>query len=374
MAKKVRGTKAETKAKKAKLGRKTPSSKSAKSNAAKSKSIVGAKARSSKNKIKKATTRKAKILPKAHRKAKSDRSKIAWPKKTREIHNHHMDSTVWNNFKFRDDDIVIATYAKSGTTWMQQIVAQLLFNGDEGVEVSQMSPWVDLRIMPPEAIAGLEHQTHRRFVKTHLPLDALVFSPKAKYIFVGRDGRDAAWSLFNHHSNAKDDFFAAFNNTPGLVGPRLERGSNDVHDFYRAWFAGDGFPYWPVWENIRSWWAVRHLPNVKFIHFNDMKSDLAGSIKQIADFIAIKPNAETFEKIVAHCTFDYMKAHAEQAAPMGGSLWNGGAQTFVNKGTNGRWRDTLSPTEVAEYETKALKELGLECSKWLAHGGPIAQY
>ena len=57
---------------------------------------------------------------------------IAFPKKRREFHNHHFDSTIWNDFKFRDDDIIIATYAKSGTTWMQQIIAQLLFNGQEG--------------------------------------------------------------------------------------------------------------------------------------------------------------------------------------------------------------------------------------------------
>lgn len=56
----------------------------------------------------------------------------AWPRKAREIHNHHMDSTVWNGFDFRDDDVIIATWAKSGTTWMQQIVAQLIFRGAEG--------------------------------------------------------------------------------------------------------------------------------------------------------------------------------------------------------------------------------------------------
>ena len=46
---------------------------------------------------------------------------VVWPKKRRELHNHHFDSTIWNDFKFRNNDIVIATYAKSGTTWMQQI-------------------------------------------------------------------------------------------------------------------------------------------------------------------------------------------------------------------------------------------------------------
>ena len=72
------------------------------------------------------------------------------PLKSREFQNHHFDSTIWNDFKFRNDDIIIATYAKSGTTWMQQIIAQLLFDGEEGMEVAEMSPWMDLRVPPKE--------------------------------------------------------------------------------------------------------------------------------------------------------------------------------------------------------------------------------
>ena len=297
---------------------------------------------------------------------------IRWPTKTRDIHNHHMKSTVWDNFTFRQGDTVVATYAKSGTTWMQQIVSQLFFDGAAGIDVHHLSPWVDLRIIPPEVIAGLDDQTHRRVVKTHLPVDALVFSPKAQYIYIGRDGRDAAWSLYNHHINATDDYFAAFNDTPGRVGPRLERGSNDAHGFYTNWFNGDGHPYWPVWENIRSWWNIRHLPNVQLIHFNDMKADLPGSIRRIAAFLDVTIDAATFPRIVEHCGFDYMKAHAETVAPRGGEMWKGGAATFINKGTNGRWRDTLSPAEVVAYDARALRELGPECAQWLARGGAVA--
>ena len=293
---------------------------------------------------------------------------IAWPVKTRDIHNHHMNSTVWDNFKFRDGDVVVATYAKSGTTWMQQIVSQLIFNGAEGIDVHMLSPWVDLRIMPPEAIAGLEMQTHRRVVKTHLPVDALVMSPKARYIYVGRDGRDAVWSLYNHHANANENWYGALNNTPGRVGPPIEPPPDSIHEYYRQWFEGDGYPFWSFWENVRSWWAIRNLPNVKLLHFNEMKADLAGSIRSIAAFLDIPVDEAAFPAIVEHCGFDYMKSHAETVAPLGGAMWNGGAATFINKGTNNRWRDTLKPEDIAAYEARALKELGPECARWLAAG------
>ena len=291
---------------------------------------------------------------------------IAWPVKTRDLQNHHMNSTVWDSFKFRDGDIVVATYAKSGTTWMQQILAQLIFNGAENLEISKVSPWVDFRLMPPEVIAGLEDLAHRRFVKTHLPVDALVFSSKAKYLYIGRDGRDAAWSFFNHYRNLTEDRRSAMNDAPGLVGPPLPRCPEEVHEFYRTWFAENGKPIWPFWENIRSWWAIRALPNVKLVHFNDLKADLSGSIRDIAGFLGIAIDEARFPDIVAHCTFDYMKAHAERMAPRGGESWVGGARTFINKGTNGRWRDTLSAEEVKAYDDRAVNELGAECANWLA--------
>jgi aryl sulfotransferase len=299
----------------------------------------------------------------------SEQSNIVWPVKTREMRNHHMNSTVWNDFKFRDDDIVIATYGKSGTTWMQQIVSQLLFDGAEGIELSHLSPWIDLRVVPPEAIAGLANLPHRRFVKTHLPVDALVFSPQAKYLYIGRDGRDALWSLYNHHANANEAFYQAINETPGRVGPPLESLSLPVHDYFRRWLAEDGYPFWSFWENVRSWWAVRDLPNVKLVHFNDLKRDLAGSIRGIAAFLDIPIEEANFPAIVTHCGFDYMKANAEQVTPLGGALWKGGATTFINKGTNNRWRDTLTDQDVSAYETKATAELGPACAAWLAGGG-----
>lgn len=292
-----------------------------------------------------------------------------WPVKTREFQNHHFDSTIWNDFTFRDDDVVIGSYAKSGTTWTQQIVGQLIFGGDPDVNVSELSPWLDLRV-PPKAVKLPEvaAQTHRRFIKTHLPVDALVFSPRARYVYVARDGRDVVWSMHHHHVTANAQWYEALNDTPGRVGPPIGPPPADVRDFWRTWLDQDGEPWWPFWENIRSWWAIRHLPNVLLVHFEDLKRDLDGEVRRIAAHLGIEADTATLAKATAHSSFEWMKRHADKAAPLGGVFWDGGAQTFINKGTNGRWRDVLTPGEVAEYEARAVTELGAECAAWLARG------
>ena len=294
---------------------------------------------------------------------------IAWPKKTRELHNHHFDSTIWNDLAFRDDDIVIATYGKCGTTWMQQIIGQLLFNGAPDVPVAQMSPWLDLRV-PPKAVKlpVVEAQTHRRFLKTHLPVDALAFSPKAKYLYIARDGRDVIWSMYNHHANANDVWYQALNDTPGRVGPPIGRPPESVRQYFIDWLERDGYPFWSFWDNLRSWWEIRDLPNVMLLHFAELKSDLPAAIRRVAGFLEIAIDERQWPAILEHCSFAWMKAHAAGCAPLGGALWDGGAETFIHKGTNGRWRDLLTADDCRRYEETAVRELGEACARWLATG------
>jgi aryl sulfotransferase len=76
--------------------------------------------------------------------------------------------------------------------------------GQEGLEVAEMSPWLELRVPPKdEKLPAVEAQEHRRFLKTHLPVDALVFSPQAKYLYIGRDGRDIVWSWADWSTDRK---------------------------------------------------------------------------------------------------------------------------------------------------------------------------
>jgi aryl sulfotransferase len=297
------------------------------------------------------------------------RSEIAWPRKTRELHNNHFDSTIWNELEFRDDDIVVATYAKSGTTWMQQIISQLLFDGTEDLEVAEMSPWLDLRVPPKEIkLPVVEAQEHRRFLKSHLPLDALVFSPKAKYLYIGRDVRDVVWSFYNHHVNANQTWYEALNDTPGLVGPPMVPPRGDIREYFLEWLENDGYPLWPFWESISSWWEVRDLPNVQMLHFSELKADMPGQIRRIAEFLEIPIHEESWERILLYCSFDYMKQHATKSTPLGGAFWDGGAQVFVNKGVNGRWTDVLTAEDVERYRSTAARELGEDCARWLETG------
>jgi aryl sulfotransferase len=106
----------------------------------------------------------------------------------------------------------------------------LIFNGAEGVANDDISVWVDVRHPPREVKhAKLEAQTHRRFIKTHLPVDALVFSPKAKYLYVARDGRDVAWSLHNMQLSATEDWLKLCNEAPYRVDPPIGPACEDVY-------------------------------------------------------------------------------------------------------------------------------------------------
>ncbi|CAI1798658.1 sulfotransferase domain-containing protein [Serratia plymuthica] len=290
-----------------------------------------------------------------------------WPVKQREQQCYLSDSSIWNEFVFRGDDIIIASSPKAGTTLTQQIVAQLVFNGDENVAIADISPWLDFRLPGRQILLELyEQQQHRRIIKTHLPVDALVYSPKAKYIYVARDGRDCAWSRHNVELNLSEQFRQGLDNAEGQIAKAPPQAAVDVKQYWQQWLNLEGEAFW---LNIKSWWSIRHLPNLLLLHFNDIKQDTPGTIRRIARFLEIPIQDAHWHDIVLHCSFDWMKQNGEKVAPMNGSLWQGGGNTFINKGVNKRWAEVLSAQECADYEAKANHELGEACAHWLINGG-----
>jgi len=292
---------------------------------------------------------------------------ITWPQKTREHRNVLMDSTRWNGFPFRDDDIIIATWGKSGTTWTQQIVGELVFRGAD-VVAHDVSPWLDLAFIPlNDILERLEAQTHRRFIKTHLPLDALVFSPKAKYIYVGRDGRDCLWSWHNHYVSFTEQAYELVNNRPDRAGPPLERSPEDVVEYFRQWLDGKDLPLSDFWSHYQGWFDARRLPNVLLLHFNHLKADLPGQMRRIADFLEIEIEEPLWPTLIEHCSLDYMRK-ASSGSPLLQLGFKHGAADFFYRGTNGRWRDLLTADDLEKYERTVRERLSPECARWLATG------
>ena len=291
------------------------------------------------------------------------------PPRRREVRNHTLDSTRWGEFRFRAGDIVAGTWAKAGTTWILQILAHLLLPGAARLPVLEIAPWIDQRCLPKEPMfARLEAQTHRRFVKTHLPADSLIFSPLAQYIYVARDGRDALWSWHNHHRSLTPHALRLINEPPGRVGPPLGPANPDVQRYFHDWLDGDGYPLWPFWSHVQSWWDIRNRPNVLLVHFNNLKADLALEMQRIARFLAIPVEAARWPGMVERCSFDYMKENASLLSPTLDLAFTGGAGTFLYKGTNGRWRDILSDDDVRKYERAARRNLSADCAAWLVSG------
>ena len=302
------------------------------------------------------------------------------PACTRVYRNHHLDSRRWQQVKFRPDDIVISTSYKAGTTWTQRILSLLLFGpGPLPAPLFQLSPWIDARFFPiplDQILASIEGQRHRRFLKSHLPLDGLPWDPRVKYVMVGRDGRDVFMSLVNHYGAYTDLAYQLFNSGEDLVGDPLPRCPDDIHALFDGWVHRGWFPWeqdgWPMWSHLhhaQSFWDHRAQPNIHFVHYADLKADLEGEMRRLALFLGIDVPDGDWPALAAKATFAAMREEAIALDdPTQPGFFEGGQARFFFKGTNGRWRDVLTRAELVEYDKAVARTLTPDCAAWLEHG------
>ncbi len=285
------------------------------------------------------------------------------------------DSGRWQGFPFRQGDIVISTRSKSGTTWMQMICALLVFQTPELPEpLGRLSPWLDWLGTPRHEIdARLAAQEHRRFIKTHTPLDGIPIDDRATYIVVARHPLDLAVSLYHQADNIDRGRLRQLTGQPDPVGPPLPRPA--LHDWLLAWIDADADRHEQmdslpgvVWH-VADAWARRHAPNVVLVHYDELAADLEGAMRALAARLDVAVDEATWPRIVPAAGFDAMRTGAQTVAPDPADILKDRSQ-FFRRGTSGAGREVLSPDEFAHYRRRVDVMVPPDLSAWLHHDGP----
>lgn len=292
----------------------------------------------------------------------------------RAVRSRIFDSDRWAGYKARQGDIIIATFPKCGTTWMERIVSMLLAGNSAAAPVG--GPWFDFRLRGPvEPILEMaEAAPGRRRLKSHLPYDALPVWEGVKFIHVARDGRDAAMSMHNH-LRGFTPMINAIMDQVSLGDPKFGDAApptpEDPAEAFRQWLLDGGArgdPGASYWEVERGYWAARRGANMLLVHYNDLKVDLAGEVDRVARYLEIELAGVVMDEIVAAAGFEAMRAQGEALMPGAENAWVGGAKTFLHKGVNGRWRDVYAQADVAAYEAKLAAEFTPALAAWLEKG------
>src|ERR1051326_5223170 len=238
----------------------------------------------------------------------------------RETRSWTTDSRRWAHYRPRPDDIVIATSAKCGTTWMQQIVSLLVFQSPEARDIQTESPWIDMRVRPIEEMAErIEGQTHRRFLKSHLEFDALPVYDEVRYIHVARDGRDAFMSWYNH-SRHYTQLSIEMQTAAGLADEAIARPmplpGDSIREFFRVWMTdgpdarlANDFPAQRYFDIEKSYWAERARAHLLMVHYNDLLRNRDREMRRIAKFLDLEVPETVWPELVAAAGFNFMRKH-----------------------------------------------------------------
>lgn len=297
------------------------------------------------------------------------------------------DSARWEGFTFRPGDIVISTPPKCGTTWMQRLVALLVFDGPGlPAPMATVSPWLDMQLATTDDVfATLDAQTHRRFIKTHTPLDGLPFDESVTYICVGRDPRDVAVSSRHHMQNMDVERFLATREAAVGLGDLAELGLNepgppeplDDTGALLAWIDVDSdvtlMTLAFTVTHLLSFWDERDRRNVALFHYADLLADLPGQLQRLAGVLGYEIDRPRAEQLAAAASFDAMKAQAEQVVPNADiGLWHS-PDGFLHRGTSGQWQEAFTDEALARYEQRVRQLAPGDFLRWLHEGGTVNQ-
>ena len=201
----------------------------------------------------------------------------------------------------QEGDVFVASFHKSGTTWLQYIVWELANRGVEPPFVHEMMMDYGPRIEQlgvQSAIRKQEEDGVARHFKTHLPFSFTPFNSSAKYIYVFRSPWDVCVS-----------YFRQIKQMPQFYGFRDGSFNEFFNDFVDGWTDCGSY-----FDHLTGWLAAghKHPDNILIMRYEELKSDVRQSIRKLSSFLggqyaASANDSEIMDRVIKYTSFDYMK-------------------------------------------------------------------
>ncbi|KAM0830305.1 hypothetical protein ACQ4PT_066292 [Festuca glaucescens] len=247
-------------------------------------------------------------------------------------------------FKPRPSDVLLASFPKSGTTWLKALAFATL----NRVKHPPRHPDHPLRrCNPHDCVKYLEWDDHGdvlealpspRVLATHIPYTLLparitaVEGSGGRIVYICRDPKDALVSLW---------FF---------IKKKLADEANTMEEAFELFCDGRTF-YGPQWHHVVGYWEQcsrnrrRRPEEVLFLRYEDMLRDPVGNVRKLAEFMGCafsgdEEAAGVVQDIVAICSMDTLK---NMEGNKSGSQRNFRNETFYRKGVAGDWSNHLTP-------------------------------
>jgi hypothetical protein len=229
-------------------------------------------------------------------------------------------------------DIMICSFFKSGTNWTMQLVTQIACQGrGEYDHIHDIVPWLELperfgyAVSIDDESTWTESPTGLRAIKTHLPMSKLHYSRSSKYLWIVRDPKDVFVSGYRFVAST-------------MLGPLTPSVKNWLELFFTD------TPFNGSWaEHLAGGWKMRHEPNLLFMTFEEMKRDLPGTVRRVADFMQVDLTAEELENATERSSYAWMKQHSSQFDTRGLSPpWATPRGAMVRRGESGSADELLS--------------------------------
>ncbi|XP_019861933.1 PREDICTED: sulfotransferase 1C4-like [Amphimedon queenslandica] len=238
-------------------------------------------------------------------------------------------------------DLYVVSYPKSGTTWTQQIVSLIQRGGEKDTHITADIPWLELK--GKDFVLALSSP---RTLKSHLPYHMMPgrdpANSIAKYIYIARNPKDVAVSYYYHAKR-----FTHFDFT------------GDWNCFFEFFMKGE-VPFGLWFDHVLEWWKYKDAENILFLMYEDLKKDLSGSVKAIAQFMGYSLDDAMIEKITRQCTFDSMKDNplaTYDSLPEAPEVTVSNSTPFIRKGVIGDWKNHFSDEQSARFDAEYTKRL-----------------